>query len=430
MIQRVDETHESDASSVLSSPPSSPCPSVTSPASPIKDNTDVPDLDINHPTGEPSKPTTGSKARSKKNRKRKREKEKAEKGAEGYSVPPALKKKHLNNSKSQSVNFDLGSIRVADNGFTGHHRNHGSQKEYTLDEMVGPESRFKFNLIEWDGRETMRLIDAQNRVIVMCIGCPEDRKWGNVSQRLAVRVGQARQRTKIRKRNRRGRFKALQAGVSYGMGMKKPAVLGQASRTNKDVMAELLEDGDMIRIAGAQSSAFETWSPDLYTSYAQNKCSLVEHDPSLHWNFPNSIFAAITINLGPRTVSIDHTDYNNRCDGFCGITPLAPATKGFDYRRGGHLILWDLKIVIEFPPGTTILVPSAVLRHSNVAIGKDEERYSVTQYTAGGLFQWVEHGFQSEKSFYSSLSPDELIAQQQKDEFRWIHALNHFPKPT
>ena len=71
----------------------------------------------------------------------------------------------------------------------------------------------------------------------------------------------------------------------------------------------------------------------------------------------------------------------------------------YDPSKGGHLLLWDLKVAVRFPPGALIFLPSAILRHSNVAVGPSERRYSFTQYTAGGLFRWFECGFQSQKAF-------------------------------
>lgn len=38
----------------------------------------------------------------------------------------------------------------------------------------------------------------------------------------------------------------------------------------------------------------------------------------------------------------------------CAITTLSD----YDPKAGGHLVLWDLKLVIEFPPGSTILILS------------------------------------------------------------------------
>ncbi|KAJ6546112.1 hypothetical protein DFH09DRAFT_927492, partial [Mycena vulgaris] len=50
-------------------------------------------------------------------------------------------------------------------------------------------------------------------------------------------------------------------------------------------------------------------------------------------------------------------------------------------------------------PGYTILIPSAAIFHSNIPVAEGECRYSFTQYTAGGLFRWVEHGFKTEEQY-------------------------------
>src|SRR5882762_4619472 len=77
--------------------------------------------------------------------------------------------------------------------------------------------------------------------------------------------------------------------------------------------------------------------------------------PRLKRNFRNSIFACATFNFGPYACSFDHTNPGNLPFGWCAITALGP----FDPTQGGHLVLWDLQLVIEFPPGSTILIPSA-----------------------------------------------------------------------
>lgn len=88
-----------------------------------------------------------------------------------------------------------------------------------------------------------------------------------------------------------------------------------------------------------------------------------------------------------------HTDTGNKANGLCAITAIGQ----FDSKKGGHLILEQLRLVIEFPPGATILIPSATVTHGNTPIQENETRMSVTQYAAGGLFRWVRYGFQSEK---------------------------------
>jgi hypothetical protein len=103
----------------------------------------------------------------------------------------------------------------------------------------------------------------------------------------------------------------------------------------------------------------------------------------------------MTFNFGPQTITFDHRDFANLAFGWCAITAIGK----FDPKRGGHLILWDMKLVIEFPPGATILIPSAILRHSNVSLQPGEIRMSFTQYSAGGLFRWVDQGFRTAADF-------------------------------
>ncbi|KAF8158818.1 hypothetical protein K438DRAFT_1986230 [Mycena galopus ATCC 62051] len=42
----------------------------------------------------------------------------------------------------------------------------------------------------------------------------------------------------------------------------------------------------------------------------------------------------------------------------------------WDAKKGGHLILWDVKAVVEFPSGALILLPSATIAHSNVPVAR------------------------------------------------------------
>lgn len=209
--------------------------------------------------------------------------------------------------------------------------------------------------------------------------------------------------------------------------------------TNSKVLAQLLSHSSFKRFAGfanskdqgsnhppranfCQIGCFATWSPRLYQYYASYINAFHHHHPELAKNFPKSVFAATTFNLGPQTVSVDHTDHCNLPFGMCAITALG----SFDPKRGGHLILWDLKLVIEFPPGSTILIPSAILRHSNVNVQPGETRYSFTQYTAGSLFRWVDHGFQSNTSYFQKTSAEEQEKEQARTAERWAMGLGLF----
>jgi hypothetical protein len=90
----------------------------------------------------------------------------------------------------------------------------------------------------------------------------------------------------------------------------------------------------------------------------------------------------------------------------------------FNPKEGGHIILWELKLVIEFPPGALILIPSATVTHSNLPVGPGEHRASFTQYTGGGLFRYVDNGFRTERKLAEE-DPDEYTRICEQKAGRW-----------
>lgn len=84
--------------------------------------------------------------------------------------------------------------------------------------------------------------------------------------------------------------------------------------------------------------------------------------------------------------------------------------------------------MVEFPSGSTIFVPSAIVTHSNVPTQLGERRYSFTQYCAGGILRYVANGFRTEKEFLAE-APREEQAQREADRVgRWERGLDMFPK--
>jgi hypothetical protein len=112
-------------------------------------------------------------------------------------------------------------------------------------------------------------------------------------------------------------------------------------------------------------------------------------NPSLARPFEGSPFGSLTFNFGPNVWTFPRKDSKNLSWGWCSITSLG----SYDHFRGGHLVLWDLDIAVEFPPNSTIFIPSAVVEHSNTEMQEGEVRQSVTQYTSAGLFRWCAYGF-------------------------------------
>lgn len=158
------------------------------------------------------------------------------------------------------------------------------------------------------------------------------------------------------------------------------------------------------------------FSPKLHGYYSTTLDALIERScGKLRKNFERNAFAACTFNFGPRVVSIPHFDLANLAWGWCSITALGD----YDPDKGGHLVLWDLGLIIRFPPGTTILIPSAMVRHSNMPVQDGEVRLSFVQYSAGSLFRWVENEFMTQDAWREQASQSERDKRAYDNAHRW-----------
>ena len=163
------------------------------------------------------------------------------------------------------------------------------------------------------------------------------------------------------------------------------------------------------------------FAPKMYQYYRRTLGVLREKYPWLRFKFERSIFPGISFNFGPQVVTATHRDNANLADGWCWIL----AGGRYNPTAGGHLILWELGLIIEFPPGASILIPSAIISHGNVPVGSDESRFSMTQYAAGGLFRWVEYGFRSEKTMRVEDPKLSFLVDQEKAN-RWKVAIERY----
>jgi hypothetical protein len=168
---------------------------------------------------------------------------------------------------------------------------------------------------------------------------------------------------------------------------------------------------------------FECFAAETFRFYRNSLSALFDSDPSLPRWF-RSAFGSVSFNMGPETVCWPHTDDRNLAFGWCAITALG----NFNPDRGGHLVLWDLGLIVRFPPGSTVLIPSALLTHSNIPILAGEERYSIIQYTSSGIFRWVYNGFQSDVSFKAKATPELKKKREEDSKARWGQGLGMFSR--
>ncbi len=208
----------------------------------------------------------------------------------------------------------------------------------------------------------------------------------------------------------RGHFPAINVGAMHGKGTINPINL--STKGKEAAVARLLKNPHVRKLAafasckfnlrvstvwGAErrlcftSDSLSLFAPKLYQDTRRKLNQLYENTPDLKRIFPAdvSVYPTAAFNLGPNVWTYPHRDTLNLAFGWCAIQALGD----FDPKKGGHIVLWELRLVIEFPPAALILLPSATITHSNTPVAEGNTRSSFTQYMPGGLFQWVDYGY-------------------------------------
>ncbi|KAJ7824906.1 hypothetical protein B0H14DRAFT_2369278, partial [Mycena olivaceomarginata] len=222
-------------------------------------------------------------------------------------------------------------------------------------------------------------------------------------------------------------FPTAAKGFAFGGGRQAVGNIKASSQRNAAAMDDLIDNPSIARMATyphASPAVFQSLCYPIYKSYHNMKQILLRKNPNLHRTWAHSPFAAFTANLGPFSVSPPHVDHANKADGMCLIGALGE----FDPDLGGHLVCWDYNLIIRFPPGCSILIPSAVVTHSNTPIQDGEEQFSLIQYSAGSLFRWVANGFKSDHTWLTSATAQDLEHHEGEHRSRWATALKNFSR--
>jgi hypothetical protein len=169
------------------------------------------------------------------------------------------------------------------------------------------------------------------------------------------------------------------------------------------------------------SASVAAYWPKAYVHLHDLMEALEDNQPHLKRTFPDMEYPAFTANFGPATVTRDHVDCSNAPEFPCSVTALG----NYNPDLGGHLVLFDAGLIIRFPPGSTINLVSAAVRHGNTPIQQGERRYSLTRFVPGGLVRWVRLGCQQAQG----LTDPERDALDGGHEARVSEALDRFSTP-
>ncbi|KAF8803054.1 hypothetical protein BYT27DRAFT_7110783, partial [Phlegmacium glaucopus] len=239
------------------------------------------------------------------------------------------------------------------------------------------------------------IVDSLGRVLAVLVPPPSDPRYRasckSASNRMEEESAKVNFLAKDLTHKRGDNFAALNIGLSYGNGHTKPT---RPKLGRFDGLARaLLDDEDIQRLAAYQDSTFALWHPKGYLYYKTNLDKLWEAHPDLDEPlFPRSIMPTVAFNMGRQVATKKHVDSQNCPFGWCTVTALGD----FDATKGGHIVLWELGVVLEFPAGACVCLPSAIITHSNIPTAEGETRMSFTQYCSGDIFRYVENRFKTD----------------------------------
>ncbi|KAK7025306.1 fatty acid synthase alpha subunit Lsd1 [Paramarasmius palmivorus] len=287
------------------------------------------------------------------------------------SLGKALKANHL------AIDFDAATLPISGPAWIG--------LREIPSEKLPPISTLKE--FKWDGKTTVLFVDKHNRIWAVLGAGINDKTWeatitGATSAIETFHDTAGLTAADYDNRRSKQQYAATPHGVSNGGGQKRPANIAVRRLKTRRALQAFQENACITRLVG-HTGAFSS-----------------KHTP--YW-------AAFTINSSTKgsqnqVATHAHTDYGNYARSWCAVTALG----NFNPDHGGQLIMWNVGIIIRFPPGTTILFPSALVTHSNLPVRPGDTRYSLVQYSAGGLFRWVGNGGMSDKTFLSTASEEQL----------------------
>ncbi|KAF8171268.1 hypothetical protein BJ912DRAFT_120864 [Pholiota molesta] len=331
-------------------------------------------------------------------------------------LPTSTSGAHVASAAHMPLSLDCSKLPATVGAYGAKHSKlHDAETPYTKDQLI---NELGFTHVPWDGRKSMVAVDSQKRICMAFVGHPGDAAYLKSCDTVYDLMQQAKSKSnlaKCTKRHTRGRFTVLNAGVVHGKGTSYP--MNRNNKEYNNLVAELLANSHLQRIASFASTSFAAYSKNLFSYYKEKLDSLFSNMPGLKRIFlPTS--ACIQVPPSTLVPMFRRSNVATSRTARLGGVPFQ-ALGNFDPTKGGHLILWEARLVVEFPPGSLILIPSATITHSNTPVAAGDSRASFTQYAPGDLFRYVDYGFRLEKELKDE-DPEhfERVMKERPDNWR------------
>jgi len=331
---------------------------------------------------------------------RRRQKRQARKNQNKGAYSTALEK-HVFNSEALSSTCNVEAV---DRPFDSSTLRDWAHRQFKHQDLV----ELDFTIVPWDSKKSMAIYDSKGKLLVVLAGQPEDHGYVLAAAEvhsLLMELGEEYRKLdkgKGKGQNRRGDFDCINFGLTHGNGTTEPVNL-KVKPKFQPIVDRLRSDKSVRRLAGNASAVLNAWAPEYHCVVEGAVRGVMERDPKLWKPFEGSVYPTCAFNFGPNAWCYIHRDSLNVTNGYCAIQAMGT----YDHTVGGHLVLWDLKKVLQFPPGSTVLIMSSLLFHSSLAVGPGEERSVMTQYCPEGLVRYVNNGMKTDKEMCEGMTDEE-----------------------
>ncbi|KAK0447957.1 hypothetical protein EV421DRAFT_1900613 [Armillaria borealis] len=267
--------------------------------------------------------------------------------------------------------------------------------------------------VPWDGETPKPIVDGDGTIFAVLAGQPHDQSYVAEAEEtwdfVQVQGDAEYWEPSYQRPHRRGGFIAMNVRISYRKGQPEPMRLslgkheGLADRLCKHISVQWIACfGSALEPAACSATTVTTLMP--YMPACRTSVEILN----------GLYFLAQRLTSDKAFGLYKHRDSLNCPFGWCTITALGR----FNPKLGSHIILWELRMVVEFPHASTILIPSATVTHSNVPAAEGNLRMSFMQFCPGGLFRFVDNRFRTEEWLFNQ-DKQEFACIQKDKASRW-----------
>ncbi|KAJ6454920.1 hypothetical protein C8R47DRAFT_1082910 [Mycena vitilis] len=260
-----------------------------------------------------------------------------------------------------------------------------------------------FRKIKWDQPQVFA--DLHDRIGAVFIGPPVQRaRWDKTITEASriMRIASAHLDRAMLDDD------SICSGITYDAGLKRPRSLDRRHNlTNMVVLAALRYSPAIQEITSFQNAAVQGFAPRLWNETREVIDAVTANDCSLHLPmhqtnegpYQPTAFSEIQYRFSVPD-SVPRRELNDEPFAFRAVTAV-----GQYGVSEGQLTLWNERVIVEFPPGSTFVFPATLVRYSFTTVEKPGWQMLITQSCAVGLRNHVASGFeeryQRERQFAS-----------------------------